>query len=574
MFKINHKKVKGLALAQILLAVALGSVITIGTIAYFSKTSSIQSQNLIVDQVVSKTESNIQKNKTGHVAETHFNVSGNTVAITGNKALITTTTPELCHSIGNQLKPRGTIIDSCSNGSGTLTFTPSVFAGKAVDNIGLVAGASEGDVDINGNLVELSGNINVIANNISPSNTTGTFTQNGSSSAGGKNLAGSNGGGVDTSGNTGASGLPVTPSVGNATTQVKLGIPNIFQTNPNTTAKAIVKLWNTGKWSAAGAFYTDMSGKVIDDGKYSGTWMTGGNPSDYSIQVVMTTKGADEDSPRQFVQITRTSSWLSLANGLDISQISANGNAATNVSLVIKDNRTGAIVATDSFALEAEGACMDANTLVLLDDGKKVAIKDLKVGDTIVSFVDKNNDTRFTDGSLSDQRFSNLDSIEMKRGMVTGMVPFSQKGWVKINGVKSTPEHIYFVFDKLTNAYGWKEANEIVKGDFLVSVSKKNILVTSIKKGNSKADFVKLSVNNGTFAVQDKQDKAFVLVHNRSNSERFYGMYAQDQFAMVNHPDGNWEDLNKYQETKKVLFDCVGNLSNQCNVGAPERSAP
>src|SRR6185437_6648790 len=104
--KINQK---GLALGQILLAVALGSLVCIAIFAYYGHTSESQSAQLVVDQIVSKTHASIQNSG----RTTDFSVAGNKVTINQGTAIIQPADATACYAISQQLKNQGKVAHTC-----------------------------------------------------------------------------------------------------------------------------------------------------------------------------------------------------------------------------------------------------------------------------------------------------------------------------------------------------------------------------------------------------------------------------------------------------------------------------
>lgn len=103
------------------------------------------------------------------------------------------------------------------------------------------------------------------------------------------------------------------------------------------------------------------------------------------------------------------------------------------------------------------GGCFVGETEITLSDGKKAPIKNIKVGDSIQTFTDRNN--------------------AIKKTAIVTAVHSTQVDQILIinKSLSLTPEHIIYLNDK------WQTAGSAQKGDALLSENGKKIPITSIE---------------------------------------------------------------------------------------------
>lgn len=198
------KKLKGFALTQILLAVALGAVLSLTTLAYFKSQHKNEvaetSASLILDS------NNKSIDNSGVVVKTTTN--GMTVL---SKNGLSTVSSKDCLHLSNKMKSYGGKVSACdSKGSFTYNRAGSVNVAQ-VTNAKLTEGTPDNFVQQDPNAVALAGNVAVRGlDSVSVGTVSTTFGSSGSSLSGSSSLAGGAGGSV-------TSGSPPTKPSGGST---------------------------------------------------------------------------------------------------------------------------------------------------------------------------------------------------------------------------------------------------------------------------------------------------------------------------------------------------------------------
>ncbi len=108
------------------------------------------------------------------------------------------------------------------------------------------------------------------------------------------------------------------------------------------------------------------------------------------------------------------------------------------------------------------GKCLPATARIMMVSGIEIAVKDLKVGDAVMSFDEHGT---------------------MQRGEVAAIqqsldrpifIMFHEHG-----EVKATDTHVFQIFDKETRALVWKSVSNIVEGDCFITVSGERSKITN-----------------------------------------------------------------------------------------------
>lgn len=209
----KNKKSNGFALTPVLLAVALGSVLTAGTMVYFHNVDRQSDLTKDADLIVHKANLTSAISGTATFSGDTFNDGS-----TSNGVVSVKTDANTCSQLKAKLAPMGSV--SCGAG-GSLLFksngVKSAFA--SIQQPELVAGSSD-SVTSSPVSVGLKGSVSLASVEKAPTmgSTTSTFQSHGTAPLGLGSLSGTNGGSVSTSVNWGFS-TPQIPTVatGNAT---------------------------------------------------------------------------------------------------------------------------------------------------------------------------------------------------------------------------------------------------------------------------------------------------------------------------------------------------------------------
>lgn len=147
-----------------------------------------------------------------------------------------------------------------------------------------------------------------------------------------------------------------------------------------------------------------------------------------------------------------------------------------------------------SSGAEGGGGCFVAETKVFMGDGSKKSIKDVKIGDSILTF-------------------SSLDTKNLVSAKVLDTHAVNVDGYLIINGdLKVTAEHKIFVNNQ------WKTAGDIQIGDTLLSNTSNPVPVVSLEWIREKVTVYNLFIEkyhtffaNGTYVHNDKGEDRSVF---------------------------------------------------------------
>lgn len=197
---MSKNKSKGFAIGQVLLAVAIGSMIAIGTVGYFIHTSNTQKTKVVVDRVVKLTASSAQRNSVG--MDTPFTVSVDGVQVTTHlgKASISNLTASSCNKLSRILDESGDVTSSkCNAGTdqNSIMFSYDKSKLEHHQNANISSGIADAGSGNKTNNPDLAGNTNAVSTLVGLGNTSGSMSGSMSGTNFNKDLLGGIGGTVN-----------------------------------------------------------------------------------------------------------------------------------------------------------------------------------------------------------------------------------------------------------------------------------------------------------------------------------------------------------------------------------------
>lgn len=239
----------------------------------------------------------------------------------------------------------------------------------------------------------------------------------------------------------------------------------------------------------------------------NGRWLNATNGNDYEFFYTFT----DGSSPAYGDPGPGAGVWRDFPVTFYVSD----NNTATYATLFVNYTIRKKTRVSDSISglieLEADGECFAYGTMLKTPTGY-VNVEDLNVGDEVVSFtIDGMVDE--SEENWKDWNTSSIQSLAFTTSRVVGVSKFSADKAIRINGITSTIDHVYFIYR--SRKYMWVNANEILDTDKLVAFDGKKEKITSIEIINEKTDFVALNVEDVDTLVV-KGQTADILAHNAS----------------------------------------------------------
>lgn len=167
-------------------------------------------------------------------------------------------------------------------------------------------------------------------------------------------------------------------------------------------------------------------------------------------------------------------------------------------------------VQTNTLFMDVDGGCFAVGTTLATANGT-MNVEDLVVGTEMMSFdhagmLDE-SDPNWRDWKTTDGTFT------MKTSTVVDTYRFTRNGAIDINGIITTTNHIHFVFDG--EAYGWKNACNVLATDKLVDADSNLVDIINITEIAGPVEFVALNVEDLDTLVIVNNDK-LILGHNQS----------------------------------------------------------
>jgi hypothetical protein len=267
-----------------------------------------------------------------------------------------------------------------------------------------------------------------------------------------------------------------------------------------------------------------------DGGITTGSWLLSGAASDYEVTAVYASgfPAIPEAGGlyRQFTYRNIVAPYTELTKGTYYPLSTSRGFLASDavyapdptynavhVTMTIRKITDHAIFSTITFICELDGGCFAVGTKLQTASGSYKNVENILVGDTLRNFADPTmideNDENWKDWSVS-----TLDNVVFGTSTVVGVSRFMAPSAIKINGVSSTPDHVYFVFDG--SVYTWKNASTITTLDKLVNANKVHVDITSIETIDEATEFVAVNVESTDTLIVRNPAGYNVLSHNAS----------------------------------------------------------
>lgn len=273
------------------------------------------------------------------------------------------------------------------------------------------------------------------------------------------------------------------------------GVPgNIDAVNAFTpaTAKLVFK--------SDGTFVAYNKGATIA----SGVYLSSGVGSNYELYYTQT-GNSPSAGPGAGV-------WHSLASAItfQVSDSSQDTYAYETINYTIRRKAATADSRSSVISLSADGGCFAVGTQLAVPSGL-ARVEDLVAGDTVVSFTHDGMVDESVDGW---NKWTTTDNnFVLTTSTVKTAYRFTADGAMNINGLVTTMDHVYLVFDG--SVYGWKNASKIVETDKLVDSDGNLVDILNITVLTGPREFVALDVETvDTLVVSD--NGKLILAHNQS----------------------------------------------------------
>jgi len=279
--------------------------------------------------------------------------------------------------------------------------------------------------------------------------------------------------------------------------------PNVVSVTLNADG-TITKNGNT--FTSGDNFWVDTDGSNdtpvnpaawVGDANYTLTWTaptgSGGTPSPAGAQV------SEVSFPQTFT----------LADN--------NGGALATWNVTIHNNNVGASFPTGfvSIDLEANGACFEGNTPVLMADNTQKLIKNIVIGDVLAAYSVPNRIDESVVG------WENWEESALTGGFgttstVTGVTPRDVSSYYILNNdIKVTPGHVMLIFKQSSSTWQWVLVSDIAIGDLMYDNTGNTVAITSMVTMSDTITVYNIDVENvDTFYVNMNND--LVVVHNAS----------------------------------------------------------
>lgn len=290
---------------------------------------------------------------------------------------------------------------------------------------------------------------------------------------------------------------PPPPTTGGAYT-ISDGSMSAFAGSSQTTATARLTIYPDGTWATTGG------------GGNSGRWLTGSNGSAYELNWYPDPNSVDYPS----VTGGGNPGWRPMSTNwvASVSDADSETSVEAYFYVTIREIADTANSVTVQVELSADGRCFAVGTLVRTPEGDRT-VESIVEGDVLCSFAEVSMLDEETDGWRG-WKIPSLENVKTDTtATVRGTYRFTSKTSVKINGIHSTLEHTYFVFDGVR--YGWKVAGDITTADSFVDADLNHVPVTEIEMINEPAEFIAINVET-LDTLQVKSGDKYILAHNIS----------------------------------------------------------
>ena len=203
--------------------------------------------------------------------------------------------------------------------------------------------------------------------------------------------------------------------------------------------------------------------------------------------------------------------WITIPTTFYAADSNSTTETTYSITITIRKIADHTDTKTITIGLDADGQCFAVGTQMLTPSGL-VLIETLNVGDTVSSYhvptmIDE------TEENWRDWSTTDISGLTLGTSVVTGKRIFTAADGVSINGLVTTTDHVYFVFDG-TN-YGWKNASNVTEADKLVSDGGALIDITEILPISGDIQFVALDVETDDTLIVETHG-THVLAHNAS----------------------------------------------------------
>ncbi len=217
----NTHSIAGLALVQIMLAIALASGVSIGVVGYYNHTADIQEEKLVTHQVLKDTEQSKQASFVGISKSNDVVVDGIQLSTSNGNTVLSSMTQSQCNELSANLALHGEVNSSCLNGgtNNTIQFSVNRIILATENNLALASGTADAGATNMVNDPSLAGTALVGPASLSVGSPSGTFSDIGNPDGGTSGSLNNGSNGTVVSGGTVTTPSQGTPPVytGNAT---------------------------------------------------------------------------------------------------------------------------------------------------------------------------------------------------------------------------------------------------------------------------------------------------------------------------------------------------------------------
>ncbi len=212
----------GIALTQILLAIALGSIVCIGVVSHYQHVSETEAIRASANQIIKIAENSAKETASGRISNPDYTINGMTISARNGIATVTSLKPSDCQALEALLSSKGVVNGICDhvNGQNQLVFHTKNISLSIDSNASLTVGTPDNSNISIVNEPTLSGTTVVSGSALSTGNSSGTFSSTASNQSGSLGLSGTGSNAtVNSGGASTPSGvlLPIN-ATGNATT--------------------------------------------------------------------------------------------------------------------------------------------------------------------------------------------------------------------------------------------------------------------------------------------------------------------------------------------------------------------
>lgn len=285
----------------------------------------------------------------------------------------------------------------------------------------------------------------------------------------------------------------------------------VDKSNASNVATAMFTISQDGTW------HSSIDGPMVPD--RAGVWLPAGfNAADYAVKIY-----SEMSLPYEAARFT--TGWLPMDSaGFKMKLWDGQEVApAPYVTFSMLHIPTGTIISQDIF-YEATGTCFAVGTDVMLADGSWAPIETLKKGTRLAGFASKDGTDQYAQSNWA----GDFSALKRTTGEVTAASTFKATKAVSVDGLVSTPAHVYFVRDASTEKFRWAEASEVLakpKQLHLVDQAGADREVKASGAREGEHTFVRLTTSTHDFVVRDRVTGQSTLVHNLSNNDPPGGIF-------------------------------------------------